>query len=55
MDAFEENFVATFPKDAKRTRSVVIQQELGERIMGLLKNPLRKALLRSEIKLSPSC
>ncbi|KAL5516229.1 hypothetical protein EMCRGX_G001510 [Ephydatia muelleri] len=40
MDALEENFVATFPKDAKRTRSVVIQQELGERIMSLLKNPL---------------
>ena len=35
MDAFEEYLVATFPKDAKRTRI------LGERIIRLLKNPLR--------------
>ena len=38
MDAFEEYLVATFTKDAKKTRSAVI---LGEWIISLLKNPLR--------------
>ena len=29
-----------FPKDAKRTRSAVIHQQFGERIIRFLKNPL---------------
>ena len=37
MDAFEEYLFATFPK---RTRSAVIHQRFGERIIHFLKNPL---------------
>eukprot|EP00731_Ephydatia_muelleri_P025393 Em0017g476a len=40
MDAFVEYLVAAFPKDAKRTRSAVIHQQFGERIISCLKNPL---------------
>ncbi|KAL5486382.1 hypothetical protein EMCRGX_G018851 [Ephydatia muelleri] len=40
MDAFVEFLVAAFPKDAKRTRSAVIHQQFGERIISCLKNPL---------------
>ena len=40
MDAFVEYLVAAFPKDAKRTRSAVILQQFGERIISCLKNPL---------------
>ena len=40
MDAFEEYLFAAFPKDAKRTRSAVIHQQFGERIIRFLKNPL---------------
>eukprot|EP00731_Ephydatia_muelleri_P018625 Em0011g665a len=40
MDAFVVFLVAAFPKDAKRTRSAVIHQQFGERIISCLKNPL---------------
>ena len=37
---FEEYLFAAFPKDSKRTRSAVIHQQFGERIIHFLKNPL---------------
>ena len=40
MDALEECLFAVFPKDTKRTRSAVIPQQFGERIIHFLKNPL---------------
>ena len=58
MDAFVEYLVAAFPKDAKRTRSAVIHQQFGERIISCLKNPLciedrnfRHLIKRSEFQL----
>ena len=40
MGAFEQYLFAAFTKDAKRTRSAIIHQQLGERITHFLKNPL---------------
>ena len=42
MDAYLHPLVATFPKDAKRTRRAVIHQEFGAgTTISILKNPRR--------------